>query len=784
MNDVYDLAEFFELSLDMLCVAGLDGYFKRVNPSFQRTLGYSQDELLARPFMELVHPDDVAGTRQAMERLALGSDLVQFENRYRCRDGSYRWLEWSCPAPRGTDGFLYAVARDITSAKQAEEALHVAKCAAEAANRMKSEFVANMSHEIRTPLNGVIGMTELLLETELHPDQRDYLETIAHSADSLLMIINDILDFSKIEAGKLELDSEEFDLDDTLHQTLQTLAARAHRKGLELACLIEADVPSRLRGDSIRLRQIVTNLVGNAIKFTETGEVVVRVEKTKLDASMVELHLQVIDTGIGIPPAKQQKIFESFTQADLSTTKRYGGTGLGLTISAQLAQLMDGRIWVESEAGRGSIFHVTVRLAVAEQLSVAWEVAARKELCNQPILIVDDNDTNRQILAEMATNWGMRPVTAKSGAEALEILRQIRRDGQPLPLLMSDYHMPEMDGLMLCQRIRQMPELKGMRTLLLTSGMDAMDPIRMASLGIAAHLRKPVGQSRLLDAIVKAIGIQLVTRRSLPDKPIETGSLRPLRILLAEDSVVNQKLAVGLLEGRGHEVVLARNGQEAIAAMASESCFDVVLMDVQMPEVDGLEATRAIRKREAETGGHVPIIAMTAHAMKGDRERCLQAGMDDYVAKPIRARQVFDTIAKVMKLAPVRNETGAESAEPVRSELDLSPALEAVQGDRRLLMDLITLALDECPALLTGIRQALADKDAAAVRLKAHTLKATIRLFGAEDAAALAQQLEQYAAADDLEQAATVFLELNGQMQSLLHGLRTATAESSRLRDG
>ncbi|WP_179043282.1 response regulator [Sphingobium lactosutens] len=523
---------------------------------------------------------------------------------------------------------------------KSESELRTAKDKAEGATRAKSQFLANMSHEIRTPMNGVIGAAELLSDTRLTTSQREYLTMISQSADALLHLINDILDFSKIEAGRLEIEQVAFALRDELSDTVQSFAARATEKGIELACHVGMDVPDALEGDPHRLRQVIINLVGNALRFTDDGEVVVDIAVAAMEEKQAWLRLAVSDTGPGIPPDKRQLIFEAFSQADASFTRRFGGTGLGLTIASQLVQLMGGQLQLESEVGRGSVFHFTIPFGFSQTQSASLPVE-QPTLRGLPVLVVDDNDTNRRILNEMMRGWGMEPLMVESGPKALIALRSAAGIGRPFRLVLLDMMMPGMDGFAVAREIAQSGEADRPAVIMLSSARKDEVGQRARAAGISAFLLKPVRQSELLEAIFAVLKVTVAEDIHPPQPSPHRHS--PLHVLVAEDNAVNQRLALRLLEKRGHKVKVVGNGAQAIEALAQEH-FDVVLMDVQMPEMDGFQATTFIREKERLQGGHMPIVAMTAHAMRGDRERCLEAGMDDYISKPLRADDFYEVV--------------------------------------------------------------------------------------------------------------------------------------------
>ena len=748
-----------------------------------RILGASDENAIfsLAKFINFIQPDDQALFQQSIEAALAGDKPFNMNFRVTQPDGNARTIHTQGEIHRDEAGKpvrMVGTLQDITERVRAEEELRQAKDTAEEASRIKSEFLANMSHEIRTPMNGIIGMTQLALDTDLNDEQREYLEAVASSADSLLQLLNDILDLSKVEAGMLEMEMADFTLSDLLGETLKSLAVRAQKKGLELVLKVPPKLPNALVGDPVRLRQIIVNLVGNAIKFTEQGEVVVSVEQDASSNGRVTLHFAVKDTGIGIPPEKHKRIFEAFTQADSSTTRTYGGTGLGLAISAQLVSMMHGRFWVESEVGKGSAFHFTASFDLAGPPRSKTLPGTLEDLA---VLVVDDNQTNGHNLEDMLSHWGLKPVVVTDGKAALNAMKQARKKGRPFGLILLDANMPGMDGFDVAREINDDPGLVGSIIMLLEAADLQNSREHCRKLGLMHSLTKPMTHSELFDLLISlpmtwAEDLEEAPTPDTPSTPDQKSPaqtrhpVRHLKVLLAEDNLINQKLAVAILEKMGHFVAVASDGEEVLAAL-EEDTYDLVLMDIQMPKLDGLEATQAIRERERQTGQHLPIIAMTAHALKGDRERFMAAGMDEYIPKPIhigKLREVLSTVAEQVMKKGQRMELDPTS----EKSINLDQLKQSIGDDTSLLLEVIDIFTDTGPAMLTAIKAALEAEDAQALENTAHALKGSAGNFGAQAVVRSSAALETLGNRGSLAGAQELLEELEGELDAMLAALK------------
>jgi PAS domain S-box-containing protein len=772
-------------SLDMIVSVDTERRIIAFNKAAQQVFGYQADEVLGQP-VHLLYADPGVGTGIHRHTLTNGYYMGEITNKR--KDGTLFESYLSASVLRDSQGQVIGVmgiSRDITERKQAEAALQASKEAAEAANRSKSEFLANVSHEIRTPMNGILGMAELALGTELSVEQREYLALVKASAEALLGVINDLLDFAKIESGKLVLDPREFALRANLNEAMKTLAVPAYRKGLELVYEVQPDVPDGLIGDMGRLRQIIVNLVGNAIKFTAEGEVVLRIALQQGancqspspagdTVNTCALHVSVTDTGIGIPAAQQQAIFKPFVQADGSMTRRYGGTGLGLSIATQLVVLMDGHIWVESTVGTGSTFHFAVPFGVQPGQSPALPVAA--VLHGLKVLVVDDNTTQRHLLQSLLGSWSMRPTLVESGPAALEALRYADQMEQPFAVVILDAYLPGEESFAVALWLRQQPALATTPLIVLTAATQVGGRQHWQELHGAACVTKPIAPADLWEAVHQAlVCAKHVTPASPQHTTPEAQDGRSLRVLLAEDNAVNQRLTMRLLEKRGHTVTVVQDGAEALAAMRRQT-FDVVLMDIQMPYMDGLETTQTIRAREQDTATRVPIVAMTAHAMQGDRERCLAAGMDGYVTKPLHPTELFEVIASLTATAAHLPEA-SPAPEGEQDILDRRTLWERVAGDADLLREIIELFLTDCPERLMELHEALTHQDCPALARAAHRLKGALGNISANHALAAVRRVETSARAGDVHAATEALARLEDELARLTPLLAVFTGD-------
>ncbi len=819
--------DLVETAQDVVFTLGVDGTFSSLNRAFETITGWPREEWIGAFFPPLVHPDDLAAAFGALTTIAGGKPMTAHELRISHANGGFVVGEFTI-TPQLEDGQVVGalgIARDITERKRAGAELEAARAAAEAANRAKSEFLANMSHEIRTPLNAVIGLSGLLLDTPLTEEQRDYLETIRGSGDALLGVINDILDFSKIEAGRLEVEHAPFDVRACVEESLDLVASAASAKGLEIAYLVDQSVPSVLVGDVTRLRQVLVNLLSNAVKFTASGEVVVTVSSRPRDERRHDVHFAVIDTGIGIPAEKMDRLFDSFSQVDASITRRYGGTGLGLAISKRLAEMMGGGMWAESTPGAGSTFHVTVLAEVGQQDSMPPAPHAAANLAGLRVLVVDDSATNRLILAKQLRSWDIVPIEAASAEEALDVLRSVGR----FDVAVLDMNMPNMDGEMLAGAIRDLPDASGLPLVMLTSvGRQRGDG--PADGAFAAYLTKPVKPARLHDVLGQAVAsrsgaaaVAAAAHGSHDDIAAtndQMGAGHPLRILLAEDNAVNRKVATKLLERLGYRPEVAGNGYEVLHAL-ERKVFDVVLMDVAMPEMDGLEASRRIR-RSMPDGGRPRIVAMTANAMAGDRERCFEAGMEDYVSKPIDIDNLAAALRRSPRLAAEeppgpgtvgldqgQDGTGvsahawhpgtalagaandaagreAHSGAGVPQSPSVSRAVdpEALSAFARelggaaaeVVAEIVETYLQDTPELIRQMREAVRAADAGALDRAAHTLKSSSATVGAMTLSSRCRAIEEQARGGRVSDMGDAVRSVEGEFERVRRELESGLA--------
>jgi len=759
--------DLFENANDLIQSAGPDGSLIYVNRAWRETLGYSEEEVCKLSLFDIIHPASLPHCMEMFGRVMSGEKLDHVEAMFVTKDGRTITVEGSssCSMKEGKPVATRSIFRDISERKRFEAELAQARDAALESARLKAEFLANMSHEIRTPMNAIIGMSGLLLDTDLTAEQREFAETVRSSAEALLTLMNDILDFSKIEAGKLTFETMDFDLRNAVEGAVDLLAEAAQSKGVELFSLVYSDVPTELRGDPGRLRQVLVNLLSNAVKFTGQGEVIVRVTKETDLGERALLRFAVSDTGIGIPEEAQRRIFDVFSQADGSTTRKYGGTGLGLAISRQLVELLGGQIGVESAPGKGSTFWFTASFEKQPEQTAPRE-APGHQLEGLRVLIIDDNATNRKLVHHQVTSWGMRNGTAESGAEALTILRREAAAGDPYLIAILDMQMPEMDGLTLARAIKSDPAIAGTQLLMMTS-LGRRDDAAIREAGVDLCLTKPVKQSQLFDCLATLAGEHLLDppqqRRAaqVPTPKVQREGREQVRILVAEDNSVNQRVALRQLDRLGYAADGVANGMEALDAL-SRIAYDVVLMDCQMPEMDGYEAATEIRRREGDLK-HTTIIAMTANALEGDRERCFAAGMDDYISKPVKQEMLSEAIERwtAERTASDQREDLSEPT-PADSASVIDPGviaeLRGLQSstDPDFFNHLIDLFIEETPHRLAAIREALAKSNAEALGHEAHALKGSSAHLGATRMDSLCEILEEQGRSGSINGASAV----------------------------
>ncbi len=772
--------DFYEQASEGIIINDSQGHILDVNPRILKMLGYNSDEIRGLHSRDIVHPDD-AEAMSGTFRDILAGKTVRMERRFLRRDGTVITMDISGKAIGKNR--IQGMMRDVTERKLVEEELIRARQTAEAANRSKSEFLANMSHEIRTPMNGVMGMAALLIKTDLNPEQREYAEIIYRSAELLLTVIGDILDYSKIEAGKLELECISFDLRKTVEDVVNMQAVKIQNKEIELVCMISHDVPNLLRGDPGRLAQILINLIGNAMKFTEKGEVAVEAAKEKESESHVTLHFRIRDSGIGIPRERADRLFKSFSQIDSSTTRKYGGTGLGLAICRQLAEMMGGQIGIESESGKGSVFWFTAVLEKQDALA-RTEISVPEAVRHKRILIADKNDSVRYMINTWLRHWGCAAEEAENGLAALEKIRKASAAGEPFDMVLADMTIP--DGGALSRAVKEDAGLKNTTTVMMTY-IDRFGNIRdMKEYGFSECLFKPVTTSKLSELLIKIAG----TRSESVEKQLSRTDISPIsenrkenfRILVAEDNPVNQMVALGILKNAGYACGSAATGIEAVNAL-STTLYHLVLMDIQMPEMDGFEATRIIRSGvrgpgsedspSPRTSNLVPIIAMTAHAMKGDRERCLKSGMNGYVSKPIQIREFLDAVEKelsknktVFVCEAEKKEAGAQPDIFDREEL-----MERVGGNEDICKQVVKLFMDNLPEYIRKLRTALQKNDARQIQFQAHTVKGMAANVAAHRMHSIASELEDAGEEAAWEKISLLITEMESEFKNVLSAL-------------